>query len=195
MASLFNEHLAFIHVPKTGGTWATAALRATFEDLQEPTISGDRRGHFTWNELPSGPFRFGFVRDPATWYRSHWTHRKTHGDYPEAPDVLDRSVRDSADFASFVRAFTAESPGYLSWLFETFLGPPGAIEFIGRYESLADDLVHALSEAHGQPPQKFEAVRSLAPVNTGNTTAEITTELRQMIAASERRAVERFGYG
>jgi hypothetical protein len=194
MASLYNDRFAFIHVPKTGGTWATAALRATIPDLQEPAIEGDRRGPFLWNEVPDGIFRFGFVRDPATWYRSHWTHKKTHEDYATQPDAFDVAIRESSDFPDFVQSVTARVPGHLSKLYELFLGPPGAIEYVGRYENLVEDLISALEKATDLDEADYEEIRRLAPVNTGNTTAEITPDLRELIAASERQAVERFGY-
>src|SRR5688572_18641165 len=108
MASVFNDRIAFIHVPKTGGTWAAQALRATFDDLQEPD-DPDRRGHFRWSELP-GHFRFGFVRDPATWYRSNWAHKKRHRDWADPPHRLDEIVRDTKDFPDYVRTVTAELP-------------------------------------------------------------------------------------
>jgi hypothetical protein len=194
MASLYNDRFAFIHVPKTGGTWATTALRASVPDLREPSSEGDRRGHFLWNELPQGVFRFGFVRDPASWYRSHWTHKKTHEDYAEVPDAFDQVVRASVDFPSFVRTVTTEVPGFLSGLYELFLGPPGAIEYIGRYENLVDDLIEALGRASDLTEADYEKIRQIAPVNTGNTTAEITPDLREMIAVSEQQVIERFGY-
>jgi hypothetical protein len=181
-------------VPKTGGTWATTALRASVPDLREPSGEGDRRGHFLWNELPQGIFRFGFVRDPATWYRSHWTHKKTHEDYAEVPDAFDEVVRASVDFPSFVRTVTTEVPGFLSNLYELFLGPPGAIEYIGRYENLVDDLIEALGRASDLTQADYQKIRQIAPVNTGNTTAEITPDLREMIAVSEQPVIERFGY-
>ena len=193
MASLYNDRLAFIHVPKTGGMWAATALKATIPDLREPTSGGDRRGHFVWNELPE-TFRFGFVREPATWYRSHWAHKKTHEDYPDTPDRFDELVRESSDFPGFVRTVTDEVPGYLSMLYEIFLGPPGAIEFIGRYENLVDDLIGALGQAYDREPADYDSIRQIAPVNTGNRKPEITPDLRKLIAASEHRAIGRFGY-
>ncbi len=193
MTALFNDRFAFVHVPKTGGTWVAVALKATISDLQEP-VDPKRRGHFTWDQLPNH-FRFGFVRDPVTWYASHWRHRKTHEDWNGSQ--VDEAIRKTRDFAGFVRTVTSEHPGFLSAMYEAFLGPPGAVQFIGRYENLVDDLVTAVvlsGEAYDLELVDFEALRGIWPVNTAESKVELTPELREMIAASEHEAMGRFGY-
>jgi hypothetical protein len=159
----FNNRFAFIHVPKTGGTWVVQAMRNAGIDFLEmgegPTV------HVPYDEFPESLFRFGFVRHPETWYRSHWSHKKRLGDYQDPLHPFDKAIKETETFEEFVEQATREAPGYLSSLYEYLLGPPGAIDFIGRYESLEDDLVKALGLAGVEFDE--EALRSTPPLNVG----------------------------
>ena len=148
--------------------------------------------HIPWSEVP-GPFRFGFVREPALWYRSHWVHKKRRQDYPDPIFDFDEAVRTSTDFADFVRSVTPAVPHYVTDLYEYFLGPAGAIDYIGRQETLVEDLITALDLAGVEfDPALLEAV---PPMNEGTKgMPEITPELRELIVASEQEAYERYGY-
>lgn len=188
--SALHEKFGFIHVPKTGGTWAVQAMDQAGIKVIVMGEGADR--HVPYDKVP-GPFRFGFARDPATWYRSYWVHKKRREDYPAVPDRFDQAVRASTDFPSFVEAVTSYVPHYVSDLYEYFLGPPGAIEYVGRQENLVEDLVAALKLAGVEFDP--DALRAVPPVNEGTEDMpEITPELRQMIVTSERRAYDRFGY-
>jgi hypothetical protein len=186
MATLTNSRIAFIHVPKTGGIWANVAMRKAGIELQETENASEiRRGHFAWNEVPNTLFRFGFVRHPVGWYRSYWSHRNRHQDWGD--EILDNLAR--APFPEFIEAVAAEAPGYLSRLYEFFLGPPGEIEFIGRYENLQHDLITALETA-GQPFD-VEAIRSTPPANVSAERPPMPKEAGRIIEA-EQPLIERF---
>lgn len=187
MSTLTNDRIAFIHVPKTGGIWANVAMQRAGIELhaRADDESDFHRGHFTWEEVPESLFRFGFVRHPVGWYRSYWSHRNSHQDWGD--EVLDNLAR--APFPEFLEAVAAEAPGYLSRLYEIFLGRPGDIEFVGRYENLQDDLVRALQQA-GQPFDA-EAIGSTPPTNVS---AELpaTPDVMDRILEAERPLIERF---
>jgi hypothetical protein len=191
--TVFNDRIGYVHVPKTAGTWAQQALQTVVPDLRE---SDERMGHLRWDELPS-EFKFGFVRDPADWYASYWSHRKFYGDYDE--HVMDPHIEASTDFSHFVELATRHVPGVLSYHYELFLGPPGAVDFVGHYESLVDDFVTALVLAEELPPDfelaDYHEIRS-GPVNNRQQPRGVTMtqELREMIYAAESEAVARFGY-
>jgi len=188
--AVHQEKFGFIHVPKTGGTWAVHAMQRAGIELTVMGEGSDR--HVPYSGVP-GPFRFGFVRDPAMWYRSHWAHKRRHEDYPEVMDPFHQAIRASTDFPDFVERATAAMPRYVTNLYEHFLGPPGAIEYIGHQENLVEDLVTAL-ELTGV---EFDpaAIRSVPPLNEGtDDMPQITPELRELIRAAEHNAFERFGY-
>ncbi len=90
MASGFTSELRFLHTPKTGGSWAYAAMLAAGIRLQHPAqpanLSPRARhyadaGHPGLAEIegPDGLFTFAFVRHPLAWWRSFWGHRMREG--------------------------------------------------------------------------------------------------------------------
>jgi hypothetical protein len=194
MPTLQTPHARFLHLPKTGGTWVTRALAAggvpttrlpTRNELG-PTIHG------TLDDLPDdGVFTFAFVRHPLDWWRSVWVHRMRYGWNDVSP--AERSLR-SDDFSEFIRRVIERAPGHATRVFERFVGPANAqISFVGRYESLADDLVYALRLA-GEP-HDAAALRGTPPTNVGHyqkVTAEYSRELADALVDAERPIVDRF---
>jgi hypothetical protein len=190
MSTVQNDRLAFIHVPKTGGSWVTEAMRVAGVECRpaKNRFGGERFGHLNYLEVPADRFRFGFVRKPAEWYLSFWCHRHTYQDWqPEGTMELDDLAR--GPFPQFIERVTTELPGYLERLYEHYLGPRGEIEFVGRYENLREDLIHALSRAGDYD---LDAVRQLEPVNTSRRLAELTPELSELVLEAERGVTERF---
>src|SRR3954466_5057152 len=144
-AALVGDRALFIHFPKTGGSWATHAMRGAGVELRPFTVH-----HPTLEGLPGyqDRFRFGFVRHPLTWWQSYWRYRMERGWDPG--HVVDSQAR-AEQFEAFAANVVERVPGYLSEKYSEFLGPPeDEIEFIGRFEQLADDLVTALKLA-GEP--------------------------------------------
>jgi hypothetical protein len=85
-------------------------------------------------------------------------------------------------------------PAWCSRMFEDYVGPPDdEIDFVGRFESLADDLVRALRLAGEVFDER--AIRETPPVNVSVGLAPCSLELEAMVRKSEYRAISRFGYG
>jgi len=102
----------------------------------------------------------------------------------------------SDSFIEFVSNFLDECPGYCSWLFERFVGTRGApIDYIGRQETLAADLVNTL-EAAGEEFDYGKLI-TFPPYHVTDKTlnAEYTPELAAAMIMAEREAIGRFGYG
>ncbi len=78
-------------------------------------------------------------------------------------------------------------------IYESFVGPPeDEIDFIGRNETLVDDVVEALRR--GQEPLDERALRTFPKVNTNDYKERpvlYTPETAKLIAMYERRAIER----
>ena len=69
--ALILQNTRFLHVPKTGGTYATQALQAACEVVEDFRIQGS--DHTTLDESPRPElFTFAFVRHPLTWWQSMW---------------------------------------------------------------------------------------------------------------------------
>jgi hypothetical protein len=190
MASLITARLRFLHVPKTGGSWATSAMHAAgipavhpealpfHADLAESSMYADR-------------FTFAFVRHPLDFWRSYWAYRMRDGWEPASQ--IDAQAA-SPDFDEFINRVIARAPGEATALYQRFIGPPTAeIEFVGRFEHLADDLVVALRLA-GEPFDEG-TLRACPPVNASDYVqlpALYDQHTAERLAASEWATVERF---
>jgi len=155
MPGLVLPRSRFLHVPKTGGNWVAAVLRELFPAAQRmPKI------HATRKSAPRPDLlTFAFVRHPLTWYQSYFSYKQRKG--WDAGNEWDQAVR-SDTFAGFLDAALTQTPGYYSRLLRRYVGRRGEeIDFIGRFESLSDDLIRALDAAgesfdsdviHNTPP-------------------------------------------
>jgi len=187
---LTNSDTLILLVPKTGSTW----IRTVLERSGIPHRHvGDRmyRGH--GNLLVHGRKNRAvacFVREPYAWYRSYWAHRTHLGWRPKY--LIDRHC-SNGDFGGFLAGCVRTFPGFLTTLFEEYAGSrTHAIEFVGRQESLADDLIRLLhssgesfSEAHMRRTQR---INESPP---GGTCPE---DVREMMCIAELSSILRFGY-
>lgn len=182
----------FLHVAKTGGTWARAAIKASGIEYEEYSFEGDIHADLKHCPCPE-KYKIAFVRHPLKQYRSYWQFKMGTGWDWKNP--IDRFCC-SPGFHDFVRNVLEKFPGIISQYFENYVGSPGAeIEFIGKYENLVNDLVMALKRA-GEIFDE-ETVRNYPPVNVSEHVrfpAEYTKELKEAVIKSEWRAMERFGY-
>lgn len=194
MPTLITERMLYLHVPKTGGTWVAAALRAAGVSYQalSTRLGPGSRGHANLEEARAYTDRYtvAFVRHPLDVYRSLWANSMR--DYwPEGRQLADAPADD---FATSADRLIALGPGFVSKLFTEFTGPPEApISFVGRYESLADDLVRAL-DAAGEPHDEA-ALRAVAPVNTNDYTrheAVYDLTLAERVARAEQESITRW---
>lgn len=133
-------------MPKTGGSWISSALVAAgveVQQLQRPA-NGVVAAHadLARTEDHAGLFTFAFVRHPLDWWRSAWGHRMRLGWNDDHP--IDSQAR-SDDFNEFIAQVIDRLPGFQARRLARYIGTPDRpISFIGRYESLVDDLVAAL---------------------------------------------------
>jgi hypothetical protein len=197
MSALVTPRLLFLHVPKTGGTWVQVALKAA--GVRGETIwtrlGPGSRGHATLVEARAftDRFTFAFVRHPLDLYRSRWAGAMRDG-WPE--NRMLHGMR-SDDFPTFVRQVIERHPGFLTKRFEDFTGPRNApISFVGRYESLVDDLVRALKQAGEEFDES--ALRAHSPANRNDYTkhqAHYDRALAEQVIESEHGAIQRWYAG
>jgi len=161
-----------------------------------------------YQEIQSS-YKFCFVRHPHSWYESYWRFMQGHDwksfhderkeertfllKQPWHPNTfLERIGR--GNFASFMHAVVDKYPGYLTQMYSWY-AKPGEINFVGRTESLVEDLLDALSGAGIAVDE--EAVRNTEKVNTSPSRIERPTwhdDLRAAVYRLEAPVFERFGY-
>lgn len=182
----------FLHVPKTGGTWVRQAIEAAGVPCQAFSIGPDHHPGLAQCPCPE-KFKFAFVRHPLSLYRSYWQYKMTYG--WDLNNPLDTSAR-ADDFTSFIENVLQMAPGIYSRSLHDYVGPPGKeIDFIGKYENLADDLIKALQLAG----ERFEEqpIRNLAAANQSDKhrfPATFTPALAERVLRAESEALNRFGY-
>ena len=185
-----TPHLRFLHVPKTGGTWATDAMCASGVPAIHPDPSP---AHATLQQSLEYDDRFtlAFIRHPLDYWRSYWAYRIRTG--WDADSQLDRDAC-SDDFEEFIERVIAFAPGAASALFEQFVGPPDdEIAFVGRHERLVDDVCLALRIAGETFDEQL--LRSYPRVNVSDYSrrgARYPRSLAQRLVDAESQGIERF---
>lgn len=175
---------------KTGGTWLREALTAGRIRWREegPADAGGQEGLEAHSR--AGNFIATFVRNPVDWYRSYWAYRMEGGWRPRFH--LDRSCA-AEDFTQFVRNVVVRFPGFLTAMFERYAGPAGnPVDYIGRQENLADDLVSLLT-LRGEEFDEA-ALRATPPANRTSLRPAIGAGLVDVINVSEQEMMRRFDY-
>jgi hypothetical protein len=220
-----RHNLTFIHVPKTGGVWVDGALKASGLSIkrfghehgsldrlnyEEETLAGllpyrisrlYRKFLSRSGIKPPTTRRFCIVRHPLRWYESWWKYN-TGLDWPEwgrdasATYWHPNSILNgcgSPDFNEFVRNVIARRPGYVSELFASYAKP--GVEWIGKTESLADDIVSIVRDAKLEFDET--ALRAHPRANeskTPGTEANWDPDLRDLVMRLELPALTHFGY-
>jgi len=197
---LVGSNALFLHIPKTGGSWVEEALiRSGVQTEAPPTIQGVTYRHCLLPMFEKRyPFEFTFVRHPLSWYESWWKFLAGTWTICE-PGVwhpqrtLERCSTDS--FSEFIRLCIEHEPGYVSRMYEWYIGPVGFefVNYVGRFESLADDLVHVL-RLLGET-FSLDLVRGLDPLNVSRKLCGEPVwdpDLKRQMLAVEAPAIRRF---
>ncbi len=191
----------FLHIPKCGGSWVVQALAAAGLPVQEKP-KGSRHAIAE----TEGRFVFTFVRHPLTWYPSFWNFRWQEAEsrgqslsegLPEvsrrADVALDACLVDEhgrpRSFADFMEQCVTHHAGWLSHQFALYASKA---HFIGRQESLCDDLLAALRRM--EVAFDADGIRRLPKVNEANSKycAAYPHRLAERLLAAEWAAIEAF---
>lgn len=189
---LIFDHAVFLDVPNTGGTWVKAAVANARIRFDEYLVDGDIHG-----DLSYCPYRdrfiFAFVREPLSLYKAYWRLKIKEGWDERRPFDVECAA---PTFRAFVENVLRREPAWCTRMFENYVGPPEReISFIGRYESLVDDLVGALQLCGATFDEC--ALRATPPVSVSGVPRELTAcsvELADRVRLSEQGAIRRFGY-
>lgn len=197
MAHLLANSL-LLYIPKTGSDW----LRKTCHLSVEGGVKEIGDWHcdlllatkiLAVQNRPL-PFTGAFVRHPLEWYRSAWVYWKQTNRFPRRDD--DPRV-EHENFEQFVHnCMEAEPDGYVTTLYRRFIGDDfDSIPFIGRQESLADDLIRFLRLA-GETFDE-QKIRQVPRSNVRGSAAAsefpgYNFDLAQFVLRREKQVIQQF---
>ncbi|KKW39725.1 hypothetical protein A2454_01280 [Candidatus Peribacteria bacterium RIFOXYC2_FULL_55_14] len=206
--ALLLPHSVFYHIPKTGGSWVRGAIQKAGIPTNEVGVLGpvdmpliDSRGlflHATPQAVPLQMFAFTFVRNPLSWYQSHWAYCTKNKRWNEHNPFERQCASDN--FHQFLRNALTYFPGGVSNMYRGYLGEeytlPGG--FVGRQERLVEDLILALRMAG----ETFDetSIRRTPPANLAARLDDFqhrclyTAELLWEMMQSEGHAMRSLGY-
>jgi len=208
-----SNGFAFFHVPKTGGTSIAGALglhaavpamrtkprRQLAKGLAAeglPDAVLDLSVHAKWRDVEAcvgrevleSLFTFGFVRNPFDLELSWFTYCQQNASHPGHD-----AAKQAKTFPNYARTVLAERPPHDPGYQENFLcDGDGSIplSFVGRFESLADDVAQVFSTL-GFPldemPHFNQSYHAPWP-------SEYDPETAAIVRALHRRDFDVFGY-
>ena len=162
-------------------------------------------GLFNRGSTMKFPFTFCFVRHPAMWYVSWWryltggrfqadvTAMSNADNYMKRwhPNTVATRAFDN-DFSTFVRNVHKAFPGYVTWMYNLYAPPE--ISFVGKQETLTDDLIAVLGKLNITADET--RIRNWPRSNESKQKAEAKwdTGLLAEVQAAELAGIKRFGY-
>ena len=212
MSHLLTDYrLLHNHIPRTGGTWVTEALR-----ILEVTVS--MKFQFRRNDKNRLPLKhplltqysrkdlghwdtsFSFVRHPVKYYESVWAYLYDIGYVNRARFIKIFSWHPFTevcqnwddDFNTWAEKMLEGHPGWVSHLFEMYVGPEGGefCEYIGRTERLVDDFCEIMADYDLYD----DRIRQLEKQNVSKVKRVWDESLKFAVAGSEHIVIGRF-YG
>ena len=130
---ILDRDCAFLHIPKTGGTFVASIL----------DVKGESKGHKHLPLLDRSLTAFCFVRHPVSWYESYWRWLRGFsgrgGDFQNRPGHPLGPISGCwrGDFNETIAKCIEQSPGFLSSMFHTYTKD---CAYVGQQEYLRRDL-------------------------------------------------------
>ncbi len=217
---LVTDRFAFLHIPKTGGSFIDSVLRDNLPAECFREVPPSRHPHLGWDELPPAAAELPvlcFVRNPWDWYVSWYHYRIQRLSSPvrgkmfatafgEGANSFAETVRRACtgDFEHpderLMRAVRELDVDFYTARVLTMLGAGLEEErlTVGRFERLVEDLEGFMGAHHVPLPKGFHAkVRAHPPVRAsthGSYRSYYDPALRELVASRAHVVVERFGY-
>lgn len=144
---------------------------------------------------------FCFVRDPMKWYESFWRYMCEHDwfEYGDPMNPLEphpwARLRGlgSHDFNQFMRGVIRTNPGYVSEMFARYTPP--WVSFVGRQETLMDDLVRFLNlRGFSFDEQRLKTWKRTNVSSAPEQGIEWDPDVRMEVERLEYAARRRYGY-
>lgn len=185
--AVYLSKSVFYHIPKTGGTWIRGILfdsKLAIGESNNDHSTPDPKSQYEANK-----FWFCFVRHPLTFYQSYWKFRMING-WDETNET-DLRCKDNS-FHQFVENVLTSYPhGWASDLFKAYTL---FVDFVGRQELLANDLIKALKLANENYDKLFIRDRPRENKTDTNFRATFTKQLLDKLMDVESWVINEFDY-
>ena len=190
----------FIHVPKCGGRTVKQMLKKYVSNCK---VLGD--DIYESHATPDTDKQvFGFIRHPATFIHSLWTHRskkKAHGsDWNWHPDIRMEQECKSQNYDEFV-SNVLKGENYVWDYYQHYLCKYENVQY-GKMENLPDSLIKILQDNNEDFDEK--GIRENIYVHGANNKkvgkpvsvneSVKYNQLKQLITTSEKELCKRFDY-
>lgn len=189
------EHSTFYHLPRTGGTWVTEVLLsgavkgniATVRSFKREVDAFINNKHVPPATLKPKNFSFAFVRHPLDWYKSVWKFRTKHDGTWKVKRYCELTTKCGRNnFPEFIDALIKNYPdGYYNKVVDKF----SPVDFMGRQETLVDDLIIALTMAGEKFDEK--AIRNYKQTNVSRKIGlSYTPEQKKKLLKIEKKVID-----
>lgn len=207
MAHLLSKYrLLHHHIPRTGGTWIDRALRILdvrvsmrfrFDGITLP-MKHCLLSHYTEDHRSRWDTTFTFVRHPIKYYESVWSYLYTIERYRSGlkrfdwHPFMDAYLCWDYDFNVWAGTMLRKYPGWVSHLFEMYVGPKGGefCNYIGRTESIVENFCEIMADFGLSDDKIFD----LEKQNMSKVEVEWDESLKLAVNRSEHSSISRF-YG
>jgi len=182
---LVGNGWAFIHIPKCGG----AAVRSVLSGWEcvdvLPLFPRNTVSHgFHWVAKDVHPGSFTFVRHPVTWLASYWSERGKEFLHDQESvrisiQLLDRLWSPDPDL--FLARVAYNLPGYVGELFDAYAA------YAVSVHRLEDGIAPVLSKLLGVDHVHVQT-------KNAGWSPKVSDRASRLIMASEKAAIEKYGY-
>jgi len=204
---LVAKNVLVMHIPFCAGNWVRRVLEASTIDVRPAEIPGGLPSEHGLRHQYENKFdgAIGFVRHPLTWYESYWSRicwTKSNRSFEPRSQTrrflphIYLPLLCNGSFADFIEACLEYQPGFVTRMYEWYLGPLGSelVGYIGRLENLRNNLKRALMFMGYEPPGEID---TFPPVNastrpSGEAECIWPEDLKTRVLAAERPAIDRF---
>lgn len=210
---LEKSQTLFLHIPRTGGTWFEQVLNLNDVDhhrvicrrhevakMHAPLVEIDRSEQKSLKSI-------SFIREPVAYYESIWRCFHWKWGDPERPSI-DRFRRRyhsrwhpfkplfrlyDANFGTFVENCLREEPGFVTRLYEWFLGPPGIdwIDLVLKTEEISKTVPQLLAQLGEIDLDDWEGMPSAN--SAPHVSCRWDSEVRSRVELSEAAGTRRWG--